>query len=68
MLQGQDFAVDRLHAVQRLLKIESRLGPIGRPGCNLRAQELGRQRSGIRDGQTAAVQRQLARAPGPWSS
>ena len=61
VLQGQHLAVDRVHAVERLLHQQAGLGLDGglrRRGQ--RAQQLGRQRDRVGHRQAAAVQRDLA--------
>ena len=61
MLQGQDFAVDRIHAVERLLHEQASLGlDDGLRRRGERAQELGRQGDGVGQRQHAAVQGDLA--------
>ena len=59
--QGQDLAVERVHAVERLLEADAPLGADGRlAGAGVAAQELRRQGGGGRRGQGAAVERDLA--------
>ena len=61
VLQGQDLAVDRVHAVERLLDEQAGLGLDGRlRRRGQRAQQLGRQRDRVGQGQAAAVQGDLA--------
>ena len=61
MLQGQDLAVDRVHAVERLLHEQAGLGlDRGLRRRGQRAQELGRQRDRVGQRQPAAVQGDLA--------
>ena len=61
MLQGQHLAVDRVHAVERLLDEQAGLGlDRGLRRRGERAQELGRQRDRVGQRQAAAVQGDLA--------
>ena len=61
MPQGQDLAVDRVQAVERLLQADLPLGADGGlAGRGEAAQQLGRQRGGGRLGQCAAVEADLA--------
>jgi hypothetical protein len=60
-LLGDDFAVERLQGIERLLEKQLPLGTDGRlAGTGEAAEQLGRQRRGAGLRQGAAVQRHLA--------
>jgi hypothetical protein len=59
--EGQDFAVDRVHGVERVLDLDLDLGPDRGPaGRRQSAEEPGGQRSGVGRRERAVVERDLA--------